>query len=192
MSFSKPLADREKALEDAFFREENERLIASLRAKKAEAEERQALAKTLGVGNEAVIAPLLKLGVRAENVAALVLAPLVAIAWADRQLHDVERRQVVAAGEHYGIDPESDAGKLLATWLAARPHESLIDVWAGFAEELGRTLAPAERDSLRDEIVERARGIARAFEKSLLRGRGPGDAENAVLAKIEAAFGVSK
>lgn len=192
MSFSKPLAEREKALEDAFFREENERLIASLRAKKAEAEERQALAKTLGVGDEAVIAPLLKLGVRAENVAALMLAPLVAIAWADRQLDDDERRQVIAAGEHYGIDPESDAGKLLATWLAARPHESLIDVWAGFADELGRSLSPAERDSLRTEIVERARSIARAFEKSLLRGRGPGAAEAAVLAKIEAAFGVGK
>ena len=192
MSFSKPLAEREKALEDAFFREENERLIASLRAKKAEAEQRQALAKILGVGNDAVIAPLLKLGVRAENVAALLLAPLVAIAWADRQLDDAERSQVVAAGQHYGIDPASDAGKLLETWLAARPHESLIDVWASFAQEIGRALAPAERDSLHDEIVARAKSIAHAFEKSLLRGRGPGQAEAAVLAKIEAAFGARK
>lgn len=192
MSFSKPLAEREKALENAFFREQNERLIGSLRAKKAEAEQRQALAKILGVADDAVIAPLLKLGVRVENVAALVLAPLVALAWADRQLDDEERQQVVAAGRHYGIDPASDAGKLLESWLAARPHESLIDVWAGFAQEIGRALAPAERDSLHDEIVTRARGIARAFEKSLLQGRGPRQAEAAVLAKIEAAFGAGK
>ena len=192
MRFSSPLSDREKALEDAFFRKENEKLIASLRAKKAQSEQLAALAKVLGVGNEAVLTPLLSLGVRAESCAALVLAPLVAVAWADHQLDDDERRRVVEAGQHYGIDPQSDAGKLLATWLAARPHESLIDVWASFAQELGKALQPTERDRLQNEIVERSRSIARAFEKSFLRGGGPSRAEAEVLAKIEKAFGSLK
>ena len=42
MRFSNPLSDREEALEDAFFRQENERPIASLRSKKAQSERRAA------------------------------------------------------------------------------------------------------------------------------------------------------
>ena len=192
MSFSKPLADREQALEDAFFKRENARLIESLRAKKAQSEQRAALAQVLGVGNDAVLAPLLSLGVRAENVAALVLAPLVAVAWADHQLDDAERRQVIAAGQHYGIDPKGESGKLLSTWLEARPHESLIDAWASYVHELCKVLQPAEREQLRREIVERSSRLARALEKSILRGGGPSPAETAVLAKIEAAFAGAK
>lgn len=188
MSYSKPLTEREKALEDAFFREENERLIEALRTKQTRAAQEQALAGVLGVRDHALLAPLLALGVRAENVAALVLAPLVAVAWADRQLDAEERRAILAAEQHYGIDPGSDAGKLLATWLEARPHESLLETWSTYAKLLAKVLKPAERTALRDEIVGRSRRIASAFEKSFLRGGGPTRAEADVLAKIEAAF----
>lgn len=188
MSFSKPLTEREKALEEAFFREQNARLIESLRAKKAQSEQQEALSRVLGVRDDAVLAPLLGLGVRAESVTALVLAPLVAVAWADRQLDDEERRAILAAEEHYGIDPKSEAGKLLSTWLEARPHESLIEVWSAYVKVLVKSLQPAERERLRSEILERSSRIARAFEKTFLRGGAPNRAEAGVLAKIEAAF----
>lgn len=188
MSFSKPLSERERALEDVFFQKENERLIEALRAKKEQSEQRSALAKVLGIASEAVVAPLLALGVRAESVTALVIAPLVAVAWADRQLDEDERQQVLEAGRHYGIDPGSEAGRLLAGWLSARPHESLIDAWSAYVAELAKVLQPAERERLRSEIVGRATAIAHALEKSLFRGRGPGRPEAEVLAKIEAAF----
>lgn len=188
MSFSKPLTEREKALEEAFFREQNARLIESLKAKKAQSEQQEALSRVLGVQDAAVLAPLLGLGVRAESVAALVLAPLVAVAWADRQLDDDERRAILAAEQHYGIDPKSEAGKLLSTWLEARPHESLLEVWSAYVKQLVKSLKPAERERLRGEILERSSRIARAFEKTFLRGGGPTRAEADVLAKIEAAF----
>ncbi|MFO0689961.1 MAG: hypothetical protein U0900_14785 [Myxococcota bacterium] len=188
MSFSKPLTEREKALEEAFFREQNAKLIESLRAKKAQSEQQEALSRVLGVRDQAVLAPLIGLGVRAESVTALVLAPLVAVAWADRQLDDEERRAILAAEEHYGIDPQSEAGKLLATWLQARPHESLIEVWSAYVKGLLKSLAPAERARLRTEILERSSRIASAFEKTFLRGGAPNRAEAGVLAKIEAAF----
>jgi hypothetical protein len=188
MSFSKPLGEREKALEEAFFRDANAKLIEALRARRAEAEQLDALSKALGIADESVLSPLRRLGVRVESVAALVLAPLFAVAWADHQLDDNERRQLIAAEQHYGIDPNSDAGKLLASWLEARPHESLLEAWVGYAQELCKTLKPAEREGLRREIVERARHITRGFEKTFLRGRGITRAEADVLAKIEAAF----
>lgn len=192
MSFSKPLNEREKALEEAFFREQNARLIESLRAKKTETAEREQLARVIGVHDESILAPLHALGIRAENVAALVLAPLVAVAWADHQLDANERRALIEAEKHFGIDPESDAGRLLATWLAARPHESLLEAWTSYVKQLCSVLAPDERGKLRNEIVRRASALARAFEKSFLRGGGPTRAEADVLAKIEAAFGESR
>lgn len=188
MSYSKPLTEREKALEDAFFRDENTRLIEALRTKQARAAQEQALAGVLGVRDDALLAPLVSLGVRAENVAALVLAPLVAVAWADRHLDPEERRAILAAEQHYGIDPASEAGKLLATWLEAQPHESLLETWSAYVKLLVKVLKPAERAALRSEIVERSSRIASAFEKSFLRGGGPTRAEATVLAKIEAAF----
>ncbi len=188
MSFSKPLAEREKALEEAFFRDANAKLIEALRARRAQTEQRDALAKIVGVADETVLAPLLALGIRAESVAALVLAPLVAVAWADRQLDDDERRQLIAAETHYGIDPKSEAGKLLESWLDARPHESLIDAWASYVQELCKTLQPADRERLRSEIVGRARHIVRGFEKTFVRGHGPSRAESDALAKVEAAL----
>ncbi len=139
MSYSRPLTEREKALEEAFFRDQNARLIESLRAKKAAATQKEALAAAIGV--------------RAENVAALVLAPLVAVAWADHQLDAEERRALIEAEQHFGIDPDSESDRLLATWLAARPHESLLDAWTSYGHQLCRVLAPDDRPRQRDEIV---------------------------------------
>jgi hypothetical protein len=192
MSFSKPLGEREKALEEAFFREANAKLIEALRARRAEAEQRDALSKALGIADETVLLPLRRLGIRVETVAALVLAPLFAVAWADHQLDDDERRQLIAAEAHYGIDPNSDAGKLLASWLEARPHETLLEAWVSYAQELCKTLQATEREGLRSEIVGRARHIVRGFEKAFLRGRGISRAESEVLEKIEAAFSGAK
>jgi hypothetical protein len=191
MSYSRPLTEREKALEEAFFRDQNARLIESLRVKKAAATQKEALAAVIGVRDESILSPLHALGVRAENVAALVLAPLVAVAWADHQLDAEERRALIEAEQHFGIDPDSESGRLLATWLAARPHESLLGAWTSYVQQLCRVLAPDERTKLRDEIVGRASAIARSFEKSFLRGGGPTRAEAEVLAKVEAAFAES-
>ena len=74
MTFSKPLSEREKALEEAFFREANAKLIETLRARRDEAEQREALSKALGIADESVLTPLRRLGIRVETVAALVLA----------------------------------------------------------------------------------------------------------------------
>ena len=188
MSFSNPLTEREKALEDAFFREQNARLVEALRAKQAQTEQKNALSGVLGVRDDSILAPLVELGVRAESVTALVLAPLVAVAWADHRLEDHERQAILAAEQHYGIAPESEAGKLLASWLEARPHESLLEAWSTYVSALCKVLKPAERDRLREEIVGRSERIAEAFKKTFLRAGAPDPAEEAVLATIRAAF----
>lgn len=188
MSLTNPLKEREKAFEDLFFRKESERLVNAMRARKSREAQSAALSDVLGVDAPELIDPLLDLGLRGENVTALVLAPLVAVAWADHTLYNTERRSILKAEDDFGIDPTSEAGRLLEIWLDHRPHESLLDAWAAYVGELCRVLEPDERKRLRDDIVSRSRRIARAVEKSFLRGGGPTDAEQAVLAQIEAAF----
>ena len=188
MSFRRPFADRERAFEEAFFRKESARLINAMHEREARGKQLQALSAAAGVDDEKVLNPLIDLGVNDDNVAALVLAPLIAVAWADRILSSDERRALLQAESAHGIDPESESGKLFASWLDHRPHERLIDAWAAYMNALCESLEPAERKRLQDDISARANRMAHSPEKTLLRGGGPTEAELAVLEKIEAAF----
>jgi hypothetical protein len=188
MSGSGPLSEREKAFEDLFFRKESERLLEAMRAKKTRDEQFTALSVALGVDTPELINQLLDLDLREENINALVLAPLVAVAWADHTLDDEERRSILKARDDFGIDPKSETGKLLESWLERRPHESLLGAWSEYIGEVCRALEPDERLKLRDDIISRSKRIARTLEKSFLRSGGPTEAENAALERIEAAF----
>lgn len=188
MTNTHSLKAREKAFEDMFFQKKNEELIEAMRAKKTREEQYAALGSVLGVDSSSLIDPLLDLGLRGDNVTALVLAPLVVVAWADRNLDNEERRVILKAEDDFDIDPESEAGQLLASWLDHRPHESLLEAWAAYVIEICAVLGSEERARLRNDIVSRSHRIARAMEKSFLRGGGPTQEEKAIVARIEAAF----
>ena len=189
MSTSKPLADRERALEEAFFHRINEKLIAEMRARREHDADFEALAADLGPHDAGIIEPLLDLGVRHENVAALVMAPLVAVAWADRSLDNEERSQLLDDEAHFGIRIDSPAGRLLAAWLEAPPETTLFDTWEAYVHELAKVLPEEQRVRLRDDVVGRAKRLSGALEKTFLRGGGANRAERAVVERIEAAFG---
>ena len=182
------LKAREKAFEDMFFQKKNEALVEAMRARNTREEQFSTLASVLGIDSSDLIDPLLDLGLRAENVSALVLAPLVAVAWADRRLDSEERRLILKAEDDFDIDPQSEAGQLLVNWLDHRPHDSLLESWAAYVRELCRVMSVPERTRLRDDIVARSHRIARAIEKSFLRGGGPTSEERAVVDQIAAAF----
>lgn len=188
MSYSRPFADRERALEEVFFRKESERLLEAMRARDTRQSQFEALSKVLGLRDPKIIDPLLDLGLKEESVTALVMAPLVAVAWADKTLDNEERHYLLEAENDFGIDPKSEAGKLLLVWLAYRPHENLIDAWSAYVAELCQVLTPRERARLRDDVVNWSWRIAQALEKTFLRGAAPSRAEQAVLEQIEQAF----
>ena len=188
MRHSNPLAERERALENAFFQKETERLLEKMRKKDSRDAQMKSLANVLGVDKAGILEPLLDLGLRESNISALVIAPLVSIAWADGQMDNEERRLITKFEIALGVDPDSEAGELVDLWLHHRPHESLIDIWARYVGELCEVLSDETCKKLRDDIVSRASRIARAFEKSFLRGGGPTAEEKAVIRKIEDAF----
>jgi len=188
MSYTKPLADRERALENAFFQKENQRLLVALRSRESEDKRCKELAVALGVTDAAILAPLVQLGLRNENVAALMMAPLVALAWADQTLDNDERRTLLEAESILGIEPESGAERLLDAWLDEPPSKALLDAWCAYVAELRQIIPPSDYERLRNQIRTLAGSIATAVEKSFLRSGGPTRRERAVLARIEEAF----
>lgn len=189
MSYAKPLVERERALEEAFFRRENARLLEEMRARRSRAEQFDALSAALGVRQAKIIDPLLDMGLREENVTALVMAPLVAVAWADRRLDDDERRLLIEAEQEHGIEPDSEAARLFDHWLEHRPHPEMLDAWSAYVSELCRVLDARQREQLREDVVSWSWEIARAIDRTIREGHGPSRAERAVIERIEQAFG---
>ena len=83
MADERILGERGKALEDEFFRKENERLIAKLRELKAKEATREELSRISGITNTAILDRLIQPGIHAETLVALSIVPLAEVAWAD-------------------------------------------------------------------------------------------------------------
>ncbi len=188
MSYTRPFGSRERALEEAFFRKESDRLIEAMRAKKTREKEFEALSRSIGMSDPEIIDPLLDLGLRETNVTALVMAPLIAVAWADHKIESDERRLIDESADALGIEHSGEGGELLEIWLNHRPDESLLDAWVAYVHELRKVLGEEATRRLRDDLLARSKRIARSLKKSLLRGGGPTPAEVEVIERIEAAF----
>lgn len=182
------LADRKKALEEQFFARHERELVERVRHEAEEKERKAALAEASGIRDAEVIDRLAALGLDAGTVAALGLVPLVEVAWADRELHEKEREAVLHAAGDAGATEGTAAHDLLISWLDKRPGPELLGAWTGYVGALVESLDVAERQTLRDGILGRARGVAEAAGGFLGVGK-VSDAEEKKLQELEAAFG---
>lgn len=140
-----------------------------------------------GITDRAVLRLLADLEVSSSVVAALALVPLVEVAWADGDLAPEERASVLRASEEQGIHVGTRAHRLLATWLEHRPSDDLFAAWEAYIESVLEPLEPEERDQLCQDLVRRARDVARAAG----HGGGPGAIsaeEERTLARLEDAL----
>jgi hypothetical protein len=179
------LRDRGRSLEDEFFRREDKRLMERLSELRAAEATREALGKASGITKPAVLDKLLELGIRAETVAALSIVPLVEVAWADGALDAKERRAVV---ERAGVAPDSPAGVLLEAWLDRRPDPKLLVAWTHLVRAMSEELGRDETARLKTGLLERARAVAAAAGGLFGVGSKISASEEAMLAKLEAAF----
>jgi hypothetical protein len=156
------LRARGKALEEAFFRKEDERLRELQRMRQGEVSAMHALRDASGIEDETILKRLSGLGVRAETLAALTLIPLVEVAWADDRMEKQERAAVLAGAESSGIEAGSPSHGLLKLWLDDRPAPDLFSTWREFIQALCAQLSADERLRLRENVVGRARRVAEA------------------------------
>lgn len=180
------LRDRGKSLEDEFFHRQNQRLIERLGELKAAESTRDALARASGVTAPAVLDELIKLGIRAETVAALAIVPLIEVAWADGTLDARERRAVVDAA---AVAADSTAAALIEAWLDRRPGPQLFTAWTHLVQAMCEQLGPAGAEQLKTSLLERAGAIAAASGGRFGIGSKVSSSEAGALARLEAAFG---
>lgn len=173
------LRERGKSLTDSFFVGEAEGLMDPARL----------LAEGAGIEDQDLLERLQALGIRAETLQAFALVPLVQVAWADGRMEDAEREAVLDGAASTGIEPESLAYNLLRLWTYDPPPPELEDVWGEFIAVLTAELDDDQRRRLRKRIVGRARAVAEAAGGFLGLGSPVSASEEAVLARLDRAFG---
>lgn len=183
-----PINPDARSLEDAFFARENAKLLEEMRRRSALRDRRDALRQVIKGADDALLDRLLDLGVNAETVLAMMLLPLVRVAWADGAIDPKEREAIQKAAEQRGIHPGSPGHELLANWLDHQPGESTVAAWANYIKGTWPSLTSPERDELRERLLRLARGVAEAAGGFLGLGSKVSAAERTVLDEIEAAL----
>jgi hypothetical protein len=178
---------REMYLEEEYFRKKEFHLLEKLKKVFQKKIDKESISKATGITNDEVLDRLVSLQLNGELMGAFQLYPLVEIAWADGDLSESEAKSVLAAGEEQGVRPGTRAYRMLESRLERGPDPEARKIWFLYAEELKKTLTPAELKKFRDDLLERARGIVGAsghLERLLLDVGG----ERKVLAAIEKAL----
>ena len=106
-----------------------------------------------------------------EKLAALALAPLVEIAWADGHVTPGERQGVLEAAKAIGLGQRTEfCRSTLLRWLSEAPPTEALERWRALlvptlAEDASRSARKAER-----RLLEEARLIAKMDERSFIDG----------------------
>lgn len=187
---SEMLGDRRRALEEEFFRKENQRLAAELRLKRMTEEAKAEMSRVSGIEDGAVLDKLVELGIGAETLAAMTLVPLVEVAWADDEMDEAERRAILQGAEASGLAPDSAAHALLSDWLENRPPPRLLSAWRDYIGALCEEMLPEQRQELKREVMGRAHRVAEAAGGFLGLGRKVSREEEQVFGILETAFKV--
>jgi hypothetical protein len=183
--------ERGRNLEEEFFRRNDELLLQKLREKHAAETAREALSKATGITNPEVLDRLIALEVGPEMATALMIVPLVEVAWADGTIDAKEREAILAQARHSNLEAGSPELALLESWLTQRPGPKLLAAWTLTIQDLVQRLEPAEIEKLKSGLVGRARGVATASGGVLGIGKVSAK-EEAVLARLESAFPATK
>jgi hypothetical protein len=163
---TKPLSDllkeRERGAEAAYFNERDANLVKKIRDRAQLHEVAVALAEKLRVDEPALLERTVSLGLTQETGAALLVAPLVQVAWADGEVSDHERTVVLELAAERGIVDGTPAHAQLVAWLRTSPGPDVFDtaidvINVGFA-----VLPPAEHAERVGALLEACERVAQA------------------------------
>jgi hypothetical protein len=185
--------DREKAMEEAYFRQEDAKLLDKLRQEAQLHEIAFALGEKLHVDNPDLLRRVRQLGITVETAPALFLAPLVQVAWADGSVGREEHDAVLRLARGRGVEIGSPGYAQLVDWLDIRPPDKVFNtavevLKAGFA-----VLPPSEREERLQRIVDACHEVARAaggglIDQLLRLGNSVSNPETTMLDRITKAL----
>jgi hypothetical protein len=147
--------DRERGEENAYFGQQDAKLIAKLRQKAQLSEIAHALAEKLHADEPALLERIQKLGVTIDTGSAFILAPLVEVAWIDGDVSHAERDTILHIAKQHGVVPESADYHQLIDWLAHRPSDEVFRT-ALEAIRIGLSVLPPDESEQRIETMIKA------------------------------------
>jgi tellurite resistance protein len=154
--------ERERSLEEEYFRKHDAKLIEKLRERGKVEEIVETLAVKLQIDDPALLRRIMALGVTLDTGAAFLLAPLVQVAWAEGGVTDREREKVLQIAAERGVDTSSPAYTQLQEWLRTRPADAIFDTAVEAIKRGLSVLTPAERADRVKRIVDACREVASA------------------------------
>ena len=170
------LKGRERAFEADFFRKQDAKLLAKMRESAALQEVAQALAEKLRVDDAELLKRVADLGLNRETGHAILLAPLVQVAWAEGEVTERERGVIFEIAASRGVEPGSPAHAQLDTWLRQRPADALFETALEVMKVAASVLPPEEREERIRGIVDACKRVAEASGGGLARLLGMGGA----------------
>jgi hypothetical protein len=123
---------------------------------------KEALAAASGITDDAVLDRLAAFNLGADTLAALSVAPLVVVAWADGGIDDKERSAVLAGAAEAGLGRQDVGHQLLDRWLREAPPRNLLATWTDYIRAISAALDDEGRRALRADLLGRARRVAEA------------------------------
>ena len=159
---SEAFKQRERGLEEAFFKERDRQLLEKLRGELSVREEKRKVAHVTGIVEEHVLSSLVQAGVQAETLTAVALIPLVEVAWCDGAVSPEEREAVLNAAIAHGIAADSAAYALLQRWLEEQPDPRIGAAWREYVHELARISPKDTIAAMKKNMLDRCTRVAAA------------------------------
>lgn len=182
-------SSRFKTLLDSMFVPKNQELWDRLWEQIQEEEQIAELKRATGIQDETLLKHFVDIGVTADNLTAMALFPLMAVAWADGFMQVEEKAAILQAALDLHVEKGHASYEVLENWLEHPPQEKSMEVWQAYVRSLREGLTPEQDKSFHDETIGRARKVADATGGILGRfGSRISDKEEKVLQELEAAF----
>jgi tellurite resistance protein len=170
------LKARERAFEADFFHKQDAKLLAKMRERAALQEVAQALAEKLRIEDAELLKRVADLGLDRETGHAILLAPLVQVAWAEGEVTERERGVIFEIAAGRGVAPGSPAHVRLEAWLRQRPADTLFETALEVMKVAASVLPPEEREERVRGVVDACKRVAEASGGGLARLLGMGGA----------------
>ena len=154
--------DRERALEEGYFRVQDAKLLDKLRTRTVLGDVAVALREKLQVDDPDLLQKIRDLGLTEDTGAALLLAPLVQVAWVDGVVTERERKAVLELAVSRGVEPGSPAHAKLVEWLDQRPSDELFDTALTTINAGLSVMPPPERDERMHQVADACKHVAMA------------------------------
>jgi hypothetical protein len=185
-------AERERWLEEEYFRRKNRELVENLHRQHARQAERLQIAEVIGVADQDVIDALQDMGYTAETVQLLYLIPLVQVAWSEGGPADREREMILKIAQTRGIKPAGLAHQHLIQWLTIKPSEQFFADNLQAIRVIFELLPPEQREAGRRDLIAACSQIASIVEGGIMGRAQISEEERLLIDHIAAEIGQNR